>query len=487
MLETGIKVTPELAADHGLTAEEYARVLAILGREPNLTELGIFSVMWSEHCSYKSSKVYLRRLPTRGPQVLQGPGENAGVVEIGDGLCAVFKIESHNHPSYVEPFQGAATGVGGILRDIFTMGARPIAVLDALRFGPIVAHDHASPEAIRRNRRILDGVVSGIAFYGNCFGVPTVGGEVQFEPCYAQNPLVNVLALGIARKEDLFFARARGVGNPVIYVGAKTGRDGIHGASLLASAEFTEESKQKRPNVQVGDPFFEKKLLHERVADLHVGAFLLRLLGEFSGGEQRGTMNSVAARFCPDVNHRIADAFGFGKKDFFLFGNAERERIDERILRIARLEGNFAADGGNAETVSVASDAANDAVEDAAVFRGLFFRRVFARRNFAEAERIENGDGTRSHGENVAQDAADARRRALKRLNITRMIVRFDFERDDEAVADVDDAGVFSRALHHELAACGQALQVDFTRFIGAVLAPHHAEDAQLGDVRVAA
>src|SRR5207245_713599 len=199
-------------------------------------------------------------------------GENAGVVEIGDGLCAVFKIESHNHPSYVEPFQGAATGVGGILRDIFTMGARPIAVLDALRFGPIVAHDHASPEAIRRNRRILDGVVSGIAFYGNCCGVPTVGGEVQFEPCYAQNPLVNVLALGIARKEDLFFARARGVGNPVIYVGAKTGRDGIHGASLLASAEFTEESKQKRPNVQVGDPFMEKLLLEACLEAMQTGA-----------------------------------------------------------------------------------------------------------------------------------------------------------------------------------------------------------------------
>ncbi len=271
MLETEIKVTAELVADHGLTAEEYARVLAILGREPNLTELGIFSVMWSEHCSYKSSKVHLRRLPTSGPQVLQGPGENAGVVEIGDGLCAVFKIESHNHPSYVEPFQGAATGVGGILRDIFTMGARPIAVLDALRFGPIVAQDHASPAAIQHNRCLLDGVVSGIAFYGNCFGVPTVGGEVQFEPCYAQNPLVNVLALGIARKEDLFFARARGVGNPVIYVGAKTGRDGIHGASLLASAEFTEESKQKRPNVQVGDPFMEKLLL-EACLEAQTGA-----------------------------------------------------------------------------------------------------------------------------------------------------------------------------------------------------------------------
>jgi len=272
MLETDLKVTPELAAEHGLTAEEYAHLLAILGREPTLTELGIFSVMWSEHCSYKSSKVHLKRLPTRAPQVLQGPGENAGVVDIGDGLCAVFKIESHNHPSYVEPFHGAATGVGGILRDIFTMGARPIAVLDALRFGPITPQDSASPVEVARNRRILDGVVSGIAFYGNCFGVPTVGGEVGFEPCYAKNPLVNVLALGIARKDELFFARARGAGNPVIYAGAKTGRDGIHGASLLASAEFTEESQQKRPNVQVGDPFMEKLLLEACLEAMQTGA-----------------------------------------------------------------------------------------------------------------------------------------------------------------------------------------------------------------------
>jgi len=271
MLETEIKVTPELAAEHGLTAEEYARLLAILDREPNFTELGIFSVMWSEHCSYKSSKVHLKRLPTRGPQVLQGPGENAGVVDIGDGLCAVFKIESHNHPSYVEPFQGAATGVGGILRDIFTMGARPIAVLDALRFGPIAPHDSANPAEIARARRVLDGVVSGIAFYGNCFGVATVGGEVAFEPGYANNPLVNVLALGVAKKDELFFARARGAGNPVIYAGAKTGRDGIHGASLLASAEFTAESQKKRPNVQVGDPFMEKLLLEACLEAMRTG------------------------------------------------------------------------------------------------------------------------------------------------------------------------------------------------------------------------
>jgi phosphoribosylformylglycinamidine synthase II len=269
---TEIKVTPEIAAEHGLTAEEYSRVKQILRREPNITELGIFSVMWSEHCSYKSSKVHLKRLPTRGKLVVQGPGENAGVVDIGDGLVAAFKIESHNHPSYVEPFQGATTGVGGILRDIFTMGARPIAVLDSLRFGEITASKHTSEEEAAKNRRILDGVIRGIGSYGNCFGVPTVGGEVCFEPCYSQNPLVNALALGIAKKEDLFFAKAKGTGNPVIYVGAKTGRDGIHGASLLASAEFTEESKQKRPNVQVGDPFMEKLLLEACLEAMQTGA-----------------------------------------------------------------------------------------------------------------------------------------------------------------------------------------------------------------------
>ena len=269
---TEIKVTPEIAAEHGLTSEEYAHVKKILGRDPNITELGIFSVMWSEHCSYKSSKVHLKRLPTRGKLVVQGPGENAGVVDIGDGLVAAFKIESHNHPSYVEPFQGATTGVGGILRDIFTMGARPIAVLDSLRFGEIVASATTSEEEAAKNRRILDGVIRGVANYGNCFGVPTVGGEVCFEPCYSQNPLVNALALGIARKEEIFLAKAKGIGNPVIYVGAKTGRDGIHGASLLASAEFTEESQQKRPNVQVGDPFMEKLLLEACIEAMHTGA-----------------------------------------------------------------------------------------------------------------------------------------------------------------------------------------------------------------------
>ena len=273
-VDAEIKVTQQIAAEHGLTPDEYSRIQKILGRDPNLTELGIFSVMWSEHCSYKSSRVHLKRLPTQGKHVVQGPGENAGVVDIGDGLVAVFKIESHNHPSFVEPFQGAATGVGGILRDIFTMGVRPIAVLDSLRFGPItpgLAAGKASPREIAPNRRILDGVIRGIGFYGNCFGVPTVGGEVMFEPCYSNNPLVNALALGIAHKDELFLARAQGAENPVIYVGAKTGRDGIHGASLLASAEFSEESQQKRPNVQVGDPFMEKLLIEACLEAMQTG------------------------------------------------------------------------------------------------------------------------------------------------------------------------------------------------------------------------
>src|SRR5579871_2339238 len=261
-------ITPEVIADHGITTEEYERIKAALGREPSLTELGIFSVMWSEHCSYKSSRVHLKRLPTRSKLVVQGPGENAGIIDIGDGWACAFKIESHNHPSFIEPFQGAATGVGGILRDIFTMGARPVAVLDSLRFGRL-----DDPQTGARNRRILTGVVSGIAHYGNCFGVPTVGGETVFESCYDGNPLVNVFALGVCRKEDVFYAKAAGVGNPVIYVGARTGRDGIHGASM-ASAEFTEESKQKRPNVQVGDPFLEKLLLEACLEAMQTGAIV---------------------------------------------------------------------------------------------------------------------------------------------------------------------------------------------------------------------
>ena len=236
---------------HGLTDGEYARIVELMGREPNLTELGLFSVMWSEHCSYKSSRVHLKTLPTQGARVLQGPGENAGAVDIGDGLAAVFKIESHNHPSFIEPYQGAATGVGGIIRDIFTMGARPIALLDSLRFGPL-----DDP----RSRRVLKGVVSGIGGYGNSIGIPTIGGEVMFDESYAGNPLVNVFCLGIARHDEIVKSAASGVGNPVYYVGAKTGRDGIHGATM-ASAEFDDASAEKRPAVQVGDPFMEKLLL----------------------------------------------------------------------------------------------------------------------------------------------------------------------------------------------------------------------------------
>ncbi len=244
-------ITPQMIKDHNLTMEEYQRIVEILGREPNLTELGIISVMWSEHCSYKSSRVHLKKLPTRAPWVIQGPGENAGVIAVDETWAVAFKMESHNHPSYIEPFQGAATGVGGILRDIFTMGARPIASLDSLRFGTL-----DKP----RNRYILEGVISGIAWYGNCIGVPTVGGEVTFASCYDGNPLVNVFNLGLVRQDKIFKARAAGVGNPVIYVGSKTGRDGIHGATM-ASEEFSEDSEEKRPNVQVGDPFTEKLLM----------------------------------------------------------------------------------------------------------------------------------------------------------------------------------------------------------------------------------
>ncbi len=243
--------TAALAQAFGLNGEEYARVLAIMGREPTLTELGIFSVMWSEHCSYKSSRVHLRELPTAAPWVIHGPGENAGVVDIGDGLAAIFKMESHNHPSFIEPYQGAATGVGGILRDVFTMGARPVANLNALRFG---RPEHPS------TRRIVDGVVRGIGGYGNCVGVPTVGGEVNFHAAYDGNPLVNAMTVGIARTDRIFLSAAAGVGNPVVYVGSKTGRDGIHGATM-ASTEFSADSESKRPTVQVGDPFTEKLLI----------------------------------------------------------------------------------------------------------------------------------------------------------------------------------------------------------------------------------
>ncbi len=286
------KVTPELLAAHSITAEEYDRILAALGRVPSLTELGIYSVMWSEHCSYKSSRVHLKRLPTKSDRVVQGPGENAGIIDVGDGWACAFKIESHNHPSYIEPHQGAATGVGGILRDIFTMGARPLAVMDSLRFGPIKPERqpiHSSSSSgedagrlgsdadlrtfIHRNHSILEGVVSGIAGYGNCFGVPNLGGETKFEACYSGNPLVNAFALGLVRKNEIFYAKASGTGNPVIYVGAKTGRDGIHGATM-ASEEFHEGTEAKRPNVQVGDPFMEKLLLEACLEAMQTGAIV---------------------------------------------------------------------------------------------------------------------------------------------------------------------------------------------------------------------
>ena len=246
-----MRIEDRTIEQHGLSKDEYDRILKILGRDPSFTELGIFSVMWSEHCSYKSSRVHLRKLPTKGPRVLQGPGENAGAVDIGNGLAAVFKIESHNHPSFIEPYQGAATGVGGIIRDIFTMGARPIALLNSLRFGPF------DDPAVRR---IMEGVVAGIGGYGNSIGIPTVGGEIAFDDSYRGNPLVNVFCLGIAKASEIIKGIASGVGNPVYYVGAKTGRDGIHGATM-ASAEFDERSAEKRPAVQVGDPFMEKLLL----------------------------------------------------------------------------------------------------------------------------------------------------------------------------------------------------------------------------------
>jgi phosphoribosylformylglycinamidine synthase subunit PurL len=292
---------PETLRQHGLTADEYEKIKHLLGeREPTITELGIFSVMWSEHCSYKSSRVHLKRLPTRSKRVLQGPGENAGIIDIGDGWACAFKIESHNHPSFIEPFQGATTGVGGILRDIFTMGARPVAVMDSLRFGPIThragigdvetaasagppgaavstppiaAPANPTQAEIHRNHSILEGVVSGVASYGNCFGVPNLGGETKFEPCYSGNPLVNAFALGLVRKDEIFYAKAAGEGNPVIYVGAKTGRDGIHGATM-ASEEFSEASEAKRPNVQMGDPFLEKLLLEACLEAMQTGAIV---------------------------------------------------------------------------------------------------------------------------------------------------------------------------------------------------------------------
>ena len=251
MISNEPAITPELIAQHGLKPDEYERIVKLIGRVPSFTELGIFSAMWNEHCSYKSSQIHLRTLPTKAPWVIQGPGENAGVIDIGDGLAVVFKMESHNHPSYIEPYQGAATGVGGILRDVFTMGARPIACLNALSFG-----DPKNP----KTRALVSGVVAGIGGYGNSFGVPTVGGEVRFDRRYDGNILVNAMAVGLAETDKIFYSAASGVGMPIVYLGSKTGRDGIHGATM-ASAEFGADAEEKRPTVQVGDPFSEKLLL----------------------------------------------------------------------------------------------------------------------------------------------------------------------------------------------------------------------------------
>jgi phosphoribosylformylglycinamidine synthase subunit PurL len=258
------KITPELVAAHGLKPDEYQRFLGLLGREPTFTELGICSAMWNEHCSYKSSKKWLKTLPTTGPRVICGPGENAGVVDVGDGQAIIFKMESHNHPSYIEPYQGSATGVGGILRDVFTMGARPIAALNALRFGD---PDHP------KTKRLVSGVVAGVGGYGNSFGVPTIGGEVNFHARYNGNNLVNAMAVGIADTDKIFYSKAEGVGLPVVYLGAKTGRDGIHGATM-ASAEFDDHAEEKRPTVQVGDPFTEKCLLEACLELMASGAVI---------------------------------------------------------------------------------------------------------------------------------------------------------------------------------------------------------------------
>jgi len=257
-------ITPDLIAAHGLSPAEYDRILEIIGREPTFTELGIFSAMWNEHCSYKSSKKWLRTLPTEGPQVICGPGENAGIVDIGDGQCVVFKMESHNHPSYIEPYQGAATGVGGILRDVFTMGARPIAAMNSLSFG-MPTHP--------KTTQLVNGVVAGVGGYGNCFGVPMVGGEVRFDPSYNGNCLVNAFAAGLADTDKIFYSAASGIGMPVVYLGAKTGRDGVGGATM-ASAEFDDTIEDKRPTVQVGDPFTEKRLMEATLELMATGAVI---------------------------------------------------------------------------------------------------------------------------------------------------------------------------------------------------------------------
>ena len=343
------QITPELLRQHALTENEYDRILGALDRTPSLTELGIYSVMWSEHCSYKSSRVHLKRLPTESARVVQGPGENAGIIDVGDGWACAFKIESHNHPSYIEPFQGAATGVGGILRDIFTMGARPLAVMDSLRFGPVVSAESPSRNsrnaaaiaAIHKNHSILEGVVSGIAGYGNCFGVPNLGGETRFEPCYSGNPLVNAFALGLVRKDEIFYAKASGIGNPVLYVGAKTGRDGIHGATM-ASEEFHEGSEEKRPNVQMGDPFMEKLLLEACLEAMQTGAVVgiqdMGAAGLTSSSCEMGARGGVGIEMELDrIPQREADMTAYemmlSESQERMLLVADKDRVEE-VLRV---------------------------------------------------------------------------------------------------------------------------------------------------------
>ncbi len=328
------EITEELVREHGLSGEEYNKILDILGRKPTFTELGIFSVMWSEHCSYKSSRLHFRNFPTGAPWVVQGPGENAGIIDIGGGLCAAFKMESHNHPSFIEPYQGAATGVGGILRDIFTMGARPVASLNSLRFGPL-------EEPFQRH--LLDGVVDGIAGYGNCIGVPTVGGEVYFHPCYSGNILVNVFNLGIVKREKIFTGTASGVGNPVIYVGSKTGRDGIHGVTM-ASEEFTDDAAQKKPNVQVGDPFTEKLLLEACLEAMDKG--LIVGIQDMGGAGLTSSSSEMAGRAGTGIEMEIDKIppreKGMIPYEFMLSESQERMLIvaekekEEELLNIFR-------------------------------------------------------------------------------------------------------------------------------------------------------
>ena len=338
-------ITPELAAAHGLKPDEYARILALIGRTPSFTELGIFSAMWNEHCSYKSSRLHLRKLPTKAPWVIQGPGENAGVIDIGDGLACVFKMESHNHPSFIEPFQGAATGVGGILRDVFTMGARPVACLNLLRFG---APEHP------RTRHLVAGVVAGIGAYGNSFGVPTVGGSTNFDKSYDGNILVNAMAVGIAKANEIFYAKASGVGNKVVYLGSKTGRDGIHGATM-ASAAFDADAEAKRPAVQVGDPFTEKLLLEACLELMQTGAVIaiqdMGAAGLTSSGVEMGAKGNLGIAL--DLDSVPCRETGMSAYEMLLSESQERMLMVLDPAKEAQRRRRSSANGGSISPSSV--------------------------------------------------------------------------------------------------------------------------------------